>query len=84
MAAQDRPAATGGLGALFDASSMTNVHTSGWALTAFLAGLGAMLTRPFSLTSGLRYLDVGNAYGDAPPPTSQDLMERLNAQVGVG
>lgn len=53
MATRDRPAATGGLGALFDASSARDVHTSGWALTAFLAGLGAVLSAPFSLTSAL-------------------------------
>lgn len=130
MATQDRPAATGGLRALFDASSARDVHTSVWALTSFLAGLGAVLAAPFSLGSalalylgllgvalalagvvatsrpevagraltplglalslvalalvGLRYLDVDNAFGDALLPTLQDLLERLNAQAGLG
>lgn len=70
---QDRPAATGGLGALFAASSAR--HTSGWALTSFLAGLGAALAAPFSLGSAfalcLGLLGVG-------------LLERLNAQAGLG
>ena len=127
---QDGPVVTGGLGTLFDAPSEAGVHTSGWALTSFLAGLGAVLTALFSLTSGLalclgglgavlalvgvaatsrrdvaggalapvglllslvaltlvglRYLGVENAYGDALLPTLQDLMERLNAQLGIG
>lgn len=129
MATQDRSVASGGLGALFDASSATEVHTSGCALISFLAGLGAILSAPFSLTSGLaislgllgailglvgvpatsrpdvaggalaslglclglvaialvglRYLGVDNAFGDALLPTLQDLMERLNTQIGV-
>lgn len=53
MATQDGPVVTGGLGALFDASAATEVHTSGWALTSFLAGLGAIVAALFSLTSGL-------------------------------
>lgn len=56
MATQDRPTVPGGLGALFDAPSATDVHTSGWALTSFLCGLGAVLTAPFLLTSGLALL----------------------------
>lgn len=53
MATQYRPAESGGLGTLFDAPSFTDVHTSGWALTAFLAGLGGGIAALFSLTSGL-------------------------------
>lgn len=130
MVTQDGPAVSGGLGGLFDASSATDVHTSGWALTSFVTGLAAVLTASFSLTSGLalslgllgavlglagvaatsrpdvaggalapvglglglvavslvglRYLGVDNAFGDTLLPTLQDLMERLNTQVGIG
>lgn len=50
---QEGPAITGGLAALFDSASDTGVHTSGWALFSFVAGLGAALAALFSLTSGL-------------------------------
>lgn len=50
MATQDRSVADAGLGALFDASPATEVHTSFWALTSFLAGIAALLTAPFSIT----------------------------------
>ena len=41
------------LGALFDGSPASLVHTSAAAEIAFLAGLGAMLAAPFSLTLAL-------------------------------
>jgi len=39
----------GALGALFESSPARRVHTSGAAVAAFLAGLAAVLTVPFSL-----------------------------------
>lgn len=50
MATQDRSVATAGLGALFDASPVTEVHTSFWAVASFLAGIAALLVAPFSIT----------------------------------
>jgi hypothetical protein len=41
------------LQALFDASPAVEVHTSAAAVTAFVCGVGALLTAPFTITFAL-------------------------------
>lgn len=87
MATHDRPPLPANLWGLFEASPETDVHTSAWAMTGFLCGLGAVLAAPFSImlavSMSLGTVGVLLAVAGLVATSRPDVAGRALAPVGI-